>query len=64
MSFLRALKDSKKLGAAVLGVLVQALTLAGFNPQVADSVSELLMAYILGQSAVDVSLAAKGAKTR
>lgn len=63
MAFLKAIFQSKKLGAAMLAMIVQLLMLIGLDPEVADAIAKIIMTYIAGQSVVDIGLALKGAKS-
>jgi len=63
MEFLKAIFGSKKLGAAMAGLIVQLATTFGLDPEVANKIGELLMVYIASQGVVDLGLAVKGSKT-
>lgn len=63
MGFLKGIIGSKKLGAAIAGILtIVATEVFNLDPEFAEKIVSLLMAYIGGQSVVDLGLALKGAK--
>ena len=63
MGFLRGIIQSKKLGAAVAGILtIVATQIFNLDPEFAEKIVTLIMTYIGGQSVVDLGLALKGAK--
>lgn len=62
MGFLKAILGSKKAGAAIFGSLAQLMVGMGLDPGVADSIVQLMIAFIASQGVVDVGLAIKGAK--
>ncbi len=64
MGFLKGLFSSKKLGAVFAGILTVILREAlGLDDATVKMIVELLMSYLIGQSAVDLALSIKGNKT-
>ena len=63
MGFLKGLFSSKKLGVVFAGVLTVILREAlGLDDATVKMIVELLMSYLVGQSAVDLALSLKGNK--
>lgn len=55
MAFLKALFDSKKAGAFLLGVIILIGTeLLGLDEETAKMIAEMIMAYIVGQGLADL----------
>lgn len=64
MGFLKGIISSKKLGAAIAGILtIVATQVLDLDPAFAEKVVTIIMTYIGGQSVVDLGLALKGAKS-
>lgn len=58
VSFLKGLISSKKLGALLTGILVLVFReVLGLDEGTAQAIAALIVSYIVGQSAVDFSLA-------
>ncbi len=64
MAFLKGLFSSKKLGVVFAGILTVVLRDAlGLDDGAVKMIVELLMSYLVGQSAVDLALSLKGRKS-
>lgn len=64
LNFLKAFfGGSKKASVVLVGILMSVFRdVLGLDPETAQSLMQLIMMYLVGQGAVDVALAAKGAK--
>ena len=65
MELLKGFLNSKKAAAVLAGVLAVVLReLLGLDEATVKMIVELVMAYLVGQGAVDVALALKGKKDK
>ncbi len=62
MGLLKAIFSSKKAVFTLVGIITGALTALGLDPDVAELIVRVIMAYLVSQGVVDVGLALKGAK--
>ncbi len=62
MGFLKGIFNSKKAAFTLVGIVTGALTALGLNPDVAELIVKVVMAYLASQGVVDLGLALKGTK--